>query len=112
MEALVKTFKAPPGIEFCMVHDGSNGFGVESYAIQIRLRLPNGSDLTASTHIDAHQYAMPDGDGYRNLGVHQVMAALCGQIHYDYFVFLNSGTCPLDSVLNTEPRRKKVARAC
>lgn len=110
MEALVKSFHVPHGIEMCLVHDGSTGYSYDSYVAQARFVLPDGNVLCANHAMNAHHYLTPEG-GPSVKSVHEVVASLCGQIWYDYTIWLGRGASPLHMVLDMEPDRRKLARA-
>lgn len=111
MEALVKAFRCPPGIEVGLVHDGSNAYSMTSYAVQARFKLPNGNVLCANCNLSEWHYLRPQGSDRDNRGVHEVIAGLIGQLWYDYFIWLNHGAEPLHMVLTMEPDRRKLAQA-
>ena len=110
MDALIKAFIMPPGIEASLVHDGSGGFSPDSYFAQCRFRLPDGQILCANFALTQHHYVMPDGRDKKS-SVADVLALLCGQLWHDYFAWSNRARKPMQIIGGLEPDRKPLARA-
>lgn len=115
MEAYVKTFRVPQGVEVYLEHDGSAGYGPDSYAIKASIRLGDGTLLSAEERMERNNYNHPEGieSGFVNRpSVARKLANLLGKLYRDYFLHLNSGqSSRLEVVLNREPERVKLARA-
>ena len=114
MEAYIKAFKVPPEVDVCLVHDGSAGFGPDSYAIQASIRAKDGMIVRTEERMDRNQYNHPEGKRLGKLyylSVAAKIARVIGKLYNDYFLYINGDGVPIERIINLEPEHRTLARA-